>query len=228
MILEVCIASLEGAYICDELGVTRVEVNKALSLGGITPATSLIKEIKSKTNLKVVSMLRPRAGNFIYDDYEYKELLLELNDLIAAGTDGVAFGINLPTKKVDLQRTKEIIDICKAKNVETVYHMAIDECDKPCEEMAKLVDLGITRILTRAKKANVIEGKDNFKRYIELFKDQVELLPGAGINSRNVLDFINYTKTKQIHGTFKKVVNGVIKTDQAEVAKVLKIMGDIN
>lgn len=220
MKIEVCVGSLEDALLCDDLGIKRIELNKALELGGLTPSPCLVRVIKETTKLEVVSMLRCRGHNFEYSDLEFTEMLLELNELIDAGTDAVAFGATIDGM-IDIDKTKTILDICHKNNVYLVFHMAIDTTNNPVDEIAKLESIGVKRVLTNGSSNTCIIGKDNIKKYVASFKN-IEILPGAGIDENNAKDFIAYTNTNQIHGTFKKVENGVISCDKNKLATLLE------
>lgn len=82
MKLEICVDSLESAKNAVEGGCDQLEVCSALSLGGLTPSAGkdhlshtkyhlglvccLEREILAKSNVKMMIMVRPRDGNFIY------------------------------------------------------------------------------------------------------------------------------------------------------------------
>ena len=65
--IEVCCGSFEDAMMASECGVKRVELNSALSLGGLTPSLGSLIMIKQYSDIEVVSMVRARAGGFCYN-----------------------------------------------------------------------------------------------------------------------------------------------------------------
>ena len=90
--IEVCCGSFEDAMMASECGIKRVELNSALSLGGLTPSLGSLIMIKQYSDIEIVSMVRARAGGFCYTNYQYEQMLENLKLLLAYGTDGVSFG----------------------------------------------------------------------------------------------------------------------------------------
>jgi copper homeostasis protein len=64
ILLEVCIASVDDALAAAAGGADRLELNSALSLGGLTPSAGLFAEVRRATQLPVIAMVRPRPGGF--------------------------------------------------------------------------------------------------------------------------------------------------------------------
>ena len=73
-------------------GAKRVELNSALSVGGLTPSLIALKRVKEETDLKVMCMVRPRAGGFCYDKRDIQLMMEEAKLLLDNGADGIVFG----------------------------------------------------------------------------------------------------------------------------------------
>ena len=74
-ILEVCVENLESYRNAVVGGAGRIELCSALSLGGLTPSLGLFQVIKrhvgeEKIAVPIFVMIRPREGDFVYDDDE--------------------------------------------------------------------------------------------------------------------------------------------------------------
>ena len=67
-VIEVCAGSYADCLAAEKGGATRVELNSALSVGGLTPTLATLKRVKEETSLKVICMDRPRAAGFCYDE----------------------------------------------------------------------------------------------------------------------------------------------------------------
>ena len=63
-IVEICCGSYSDALASGEAGATRIELNSALSLGGLTPTLATLKMTKQNTGLKVITVIRPRGAGF--------------------------------------------------------------------------------------------------------------------------------------------------------------------
>ena len=79
--IEVCCGSYKDGLRAYKGGTTRIELKSALYLGGLTPSVASLKLLKRETTLTIICMVRPRGAGFTYDEIEYKQMLLEAEDL---------------------------------------------------------------------------------------------------------------------------------------------------
>lgn len=91
-IVEICCGSYSDALAAWKAGATRIELNSALSLGGLTPSLATLKMTKQNTGLKVITMIRPRGAGFCYDEEEYEVMKQDAKIMLENGADGLAFG----------------------------------------------------------------------------------------------------------------------------------------
>ena len=68
-LLEVCADSVRSAIAAQEGGADRVELCSGLVIGGLSPSPAMFREVKRNTDLKIRVLLRPRFGDFCYDEY---------------------------------------------------------------------------------------------------------------------------------------------------------------
>ena len=74
--IEVCCGSYEDALASYKGGAKRIELNSALYLGGLTPTLASLILVKKHTDLKVITMVRPRGAGFCYTEAEFESDLL--------------------------------------------------------------------------------------------------------------------------------------------------------
>ena len=74
MTYEICCGSYEDALQASRGGAERIELNTALHLGGLTPTAASVKLTRENTSLKIISMVRPRAGGFHYTQAEKEQM----------------------------------------------------------------------------------------------------------------------------------------------------------
>jgi len=202
-IVEICCGSYEDAKNAYLGGADRIELNCALSLGGLTPSIATLKKVKSDTKINTIAMLRPRAAGFCYTDDEYEVMLLDAQELMENGADGIAFGFLKADKTIDEVRTKAVIDIVHRYNKEAVFHRAFDCVLNIDNAIKSLIEMKIDRILTSGNEENASKGKSNIKYLVDNYGGDIEILAGAGVNESNAVDIIKNTGVYQVHSSCK-------------------------
>src|SRR5947209_8353798 len=124
VLLEVCIESVADAKAAEAGGADRLELNSALSLGGLTPSLGTLIEVRAATRVPVVVMARPRAGGFCYDEDEFRVLRQDAELALGNGADGTAFGILTPERAIDVVRCRQLVEQIGAARC--VFHRAFD------------------------------------------------------------------------------------------------------
>lgn len=74
-----------------------------------------------------------------------------------------------------------------------MFHRAIDVVPDVFKALDDLISLGVTRVLTSGQRESAIKGAKTVKKMIEYASDCIDILPGGGINTQNVGEFINET-----------------------------------
>ena len=76
--LEICAYSLESCLAAKEGGADRVELCAGMYDGGTTPSAATIRMAREITgNMQLFVMIRPRGGDFLYSDLEYRQMILD-------------------------------------------------------------------------------------------------------------------------------------------------------
>ena len=199
ILLEVCCGSADDVIEAYKAGADRVELNSDLFHGGLTPSIGSLITAKKETGIKIITMIRPREGGFCYTDAEFKTAIADAHALIENGADGLVFGFLNEDGTINIPRTKTIADIALNAGKEAIFHRAIDVVPDWKKALDILIDLKITRILTSGQEPDVFYGADTIRQMIDYAKNKIQILPGAGINLRNVNQIIKATGANQIH-----------------------------
>jgi copper homeostasis protein len=205
-IAEICCGSLSDALAAAKGGAQRIELNSALALGGLSPSVASLDEVKRSTNLCVICMVRPRGGGFSYEENEKRQMFLEAEDFLKHGADGLAFGFLHPDGSVDLEATKKMTDLIHSYQKTAVFHRAIDMAKDYDASIEELIELGVDRILTSAQKATCPPGKEGLARVQKKYGDQIQILPGGGLNAENVTQLLAETGLQQAHSSCKSFI----------------------
>ena len=204
-VLETCVDSVQSAIEAQKGGATRLELCSNLVIGGTSPSQALYEQVKEHTNLEVRALLRPRFGDFCYDNYEFQVLRSEVKMFQKLGADGIVIGILNPDGTLNMEQMKYLKE--DAKDMKVTLHRAFDVCKDPYETMEKAIELGIDTILTSGQKSSAWDGRELIADLIEKSKGRIEILSGAGINPEVIKKLIPYTKGTSYHMSGKIVVD---------------------
>ncbi len=199
VLLEICCGSIDDAVEAERGGADRIELCSALFLGGLTPSIGTITEAKARLKIPVMVMVRPRGGGFCYTDAEFATMERDARAAVQNGADGVVFGILCPDGTIDLERTARMKQCIGDR--QAVFHRAFDVTPDPFRTLDKLVDLGITRVLTSGQQDSVPEGADLIRKLIEHAAGRIEILPGGGLKPYNVREMVERLGCNQVHVT---------------------------
>ncbi len=202
-IVEVCCGSYEDCIAAYNGGAKRVELNSALSVGGLTPTLATLKRVKRDTELKVICMDRPRAAGFCYSQSEFETMLEDAEILLENGADGIAFGFLQEDGNICLPYVEKMVDFIHSYGKEAVFHRAFDVTPDPFLSMDILTDLGVDRVLTSGQQAKAKDGMNLIQQLQAQYGEKIEILPGSGINAQNAKEVIEQTGVNQVHSSCK-------------------------
>ena len=171
-LVEICCGSYEDALNAYYGRAKRIELNSALHLGGLTPAIASLKVTKKSTNLKIITMIRPRGAGFCYNDIEFEVMKEDARCMLENKADGIAFGCLNQDGSINEKQTKEMIDIIKEYQGEVVFHRAFDCVADPYASIELLIHLGVDRILTSGLKPKAMDGKEVIIRTLDVGGDK--------------------------------------------------------
>ena len=207
VLLEVCCGSADDVIAAYNAGADRVELNSDLFHGGLTPTLGSLLVAKRETDIKVMTMVRPREGGFCYTDAEFAAAVEDAKLLLTHGADGLVFGFLQPDGRLNAERTRIIAELAKEAGKEAVFHRAIDVVPDWKETLDQLSEIGITRVLTSGQKSNALLGSDTIREMIAYAAGRLEILPGSGINLNTMDEVIATTGCDQIHLSGHRTVN---------------------
>lgn len=206
MIYEFCAENVTLLEKAMQAGARRIELCDNLAVGGTTPSYGVTKaavELAADYDTTIMTMIRPRGGDFVYNDLEIAIMLEDIRLTAQAGSQGVVFGALTADKKLDKANLEKLI--AASKGMEIVFHMAFDELSEQdqLEAIDWLSQAGVTRILTRAGlSGDSLEKRfAHYHRILEHAAEKIEILPGGGIDMDNRQTFIDQLGVTQLHGT---------------------------
>jgi copper homeostasis protein len=202
--LEVCADSISSALAGENGGATRVEFCQNLSEGGTTPSLVQIQLCKKLVDLRLYVLSRPRGGDCVYSDLEFCIMKEEIKMCGEAHCDGVVIGILNADGSVDTERCRELVGLAKIYNMGVTFHRAFDRTRDLSQALEDVISLGCERILTSGGRVSAIEGAEEIKQLVQQAGGRISIMPGAGINEKNIAGLIKKTGAKEFHGTFRR------------------------
>ena len=202
---ELCSYSLEACRAAARLGIDRVELCASPADGGITPSMGMMTEACAIPGIEVSIMIRPRGGDFLYSDEEFRTMLHDIDHAHQAGATGVVFGILTAEGKVDMERTRLLVEA--AQGMETTFHRAIDMTQDYLQAVEDVISTGCTRILTSGGYDKAVEGIDNIVQAVTIASRRIEIMAGSGVVASNALQLAE-TGVDALHFSAKKMIPG--------------------
>ena len=180
---ELCAYSVDACRIAARLGVDRVELCASPAEGGVTPSMATIERVAKIDGIDVSVMIRPRGGDFLYSDDEFETMLRDIAYAREAGATGVVFGILTADGKVDVERTRQLVEA--SRGMETTFHRAVDMTEDYESAVEAIIEAGCNRILTSGSYDKAIDGIENIRRAVEIAKGRIEIMAGSGVVAAN-------------------------------------------
>jgi copper homeostasis protein len=197
VIYEVCVDSVAGVRAAKAAGADRVELCADLLEGGTTPSCGMIRQARTIAGIGLHVMIRPRGGDFLFDDDEFAIMETDIDIAKAERSDGVVIGLLTVDGAVDARRTGELI--ARARPLSVTFHRAFDMTADPVEALETLIGLGVDRVLTSGQEATVLEGLPLVADLVRRTADRIVVMPGGGITARNVARIVEVARPREIH-----------------------------
>ncbi|MBD1566715.1 copper homeostasis protein CutC [Vibrio sp. S12_S33] len=195
--IEVCIDNIESLHNAIAGGATRIELCSSLALGGLTPSFGLMKKAAEISTIPVYAMIRPRQGDFLYDQDDIDSMLIDIEMAKQAGLDGIVFGILNPNRTINIEASQQMIKA--AQGLGSTFHRAIDQCHSYKQAIEDVASLGCERILTSGLAPNAYNGRSVIAEMVKLAGDRFSIMAGAGLNASNIGEVIKETGITEIH-----------------------------
>ncbi|WP_353990209.1 copper homeostasis protein CutC [Pediococcus argentinicus] len=206
MIKEAAVENFTNVPTVIANGANRIELCDNLSVGGTTVSKGVMAETQkyaSEHHTPIMAMIRPRGGNFVYNDTELKIMETDIFQAQELGIDGVVFGALTDHGDLDTEALKMLI--AAAGGMQITFHMAFDAIpiEKQDDSVKWLIEHGVDRILTHGGSLDkpINESINQIKETIKSANGQIIVLPGGGITKDNVDQITSELGVAEAHGT---------------------------
>jgi copper homeostasis protein len=205
MIKEVCVESLAEALNAVHAGATRIELCENLTVGGTTPSYGTIKKCKELLPVPFMVMIRPRGGDFVYTDDEFKLMKEDIAVCRELKVPGVVFGLLTTSGQIDIPRTRELIEL--ARPMQVTFHKAIDETEDIAAAARQLKALGVNRILSSGGKPTALEGAVMLRHMLEIGGKEMHIIVAGKVTNDNLEQVMSLVPSGEFHG--RKLVGNI-------------------
>ena len=221
MIVEICCTSIASIKNALKGGASRLEICENLREDGLTPSTAFLKEVLKAASIPAHVLIRPRAGNFVYNIQEIKTIAAQIENAKSIGAKGIVIGALNKDNSLPIEVLKNWVEL--AKPLDLTFHRAFDKVVQPKDALKKIINLGFDRILTSGQESTAYVGLKLLVDLQEIAKDQLMIMPGGGINDQNC-DLFFQAGFKEIHLSAKrneKTSEGEPVSDTTIIKKVV-------
>jgi copper homeostasis protein len=215
VIFEISVDTVAGVRAARQAGADRVELCGNLLEGGTTPSRGMIRRARTITGIKLHVIIRPRGGDFLYDDDEFAVMQADIDTAKEEGADGVVIGLLGTDGSIDAHKTRDLA--ARARPLSVTFHRAFDMTPDPVAALETLIRLGIDRVLTSGQEASVLEGLPLIVELIRRAGDRIVVMPGGGITARNVARIVEAASPREVHFAALEPASGGMRFRRSHV-----------
>ena len=223
-LLEITVQSLQAAISAERAGADRIELCANLHEGGTTPSLQLMQQVRAALIIPIHVMIRPRPGNYAYSASEFAEMKSQIAAARSADMEGVVFGILLENRTIDIERTRELIQLAHPLNV--TCHRAFDVATNLEHALEDVIAAGADRILTSGGAPSASAGATMLAKLIAAAGQRIIVMPCAGIRADNVESLYQSTRATEFHaglGTILPYGASDLTQFESEVSKLSRL-----
>ena len=196
-LVEICVDDIGGAAAAAAGGADRVELCAGLAEGGLTPSRGFVASALAEApQLAHRVLIRPRAGDFVYDDAELEVMFADIEALRASGV-GFVVGASRPSGELDERALARLVEACGDAPI--TCHKAFDGVPDHRRALDLLIDLGVGTVLTSGGPGPALDHLDVLADLVAHAAGRIEVLVGGGVRPANVRRVLEATGAPAVH-----------------------------
>ena len=196
-LIEACVDSIDSAIEAELGGADRVELCGELLQGGVTASAGLIGGVCDRIRIPVFALVRPRPGDFLYDDDELDVMLRDIEIIRALNVEGIVIGALTRDGDIDIGTLYTLIAAAGDMNV--TFHRAFDFVKDQRVALEALIELGVDRVLTSGGAPTALEGVELLAELVEQGGTDITILAGGSITASNVAEVVAASGVTEVH-----------------------------
>lgn len=226
-ILEVIGFNIESCITAQDAGAGRIELCASPPEGGTTPSYAFVKAARRILHIPLYVMIRPRGGDFLYTDDEFKMMQEDIRICKDLGADGVVLGMLKENGAIDIARTSALVEIAYPLGV--TFHRAFDRVRDYRKALKDVISTGCERILTSGLHPDCMQGIEILKDLTALANHEIIIMPGSGVRPSNIVQIVEETGAIEIHSSASVPAKSAMQYQNAHLSESLdtvKVDGD--
>ena len=227
--VEVCIGAddlqLMSADIvaAREGGASRIELCADIQQDGLTPSFEAVARARDLLHDQLLLvMVRPRGGNFEFDEEEHQQCMSAVELLNGYGIDGVVTGSLTRDAEVSFRQLDEVLQLTTSLGLEVTFHRAFDALCGRTNAWELLNKKGVNRVLTSgsswSSEDTALQGVEQIKSMM-LTPHSSEIVIGGGVNIRSAQQILTHLSPLQ-GAVSLHAYSGVRSAGKTDVEKV--------
>ena len=200
-IIEIATSDFNTTRAAVEGGADRIELCANLAEGGTTPSLGMIRQCREAFDVSIYPIIRPRGGDFLYNEEEFSIMTRDIMLCKELGCDGVVIGMLNADGTIDEKRTAMLVNAAYPLGV--TFHRAFDRCKDPFIALEQLIKIGCERILTSGQKPTVSEGLELIAELNKISDDRIIIMPGSGLRKENIKMLADKTGCEEFHSSLR-------------------------
>jgi len=226
---ELCAESIEAACAAESGGADRIELCTELARGGITPPAGLMAASVAALSIPVYVLIRPRSGDFVFSAEELAQMQGQIAEAKKAGACGVAVGVLLRDGRVDVERTRELVEL--ARPMAATFHRAFDETPDLSESLERVIETGAEGLLTSGGAREVLGGAERIAALLRQAGDRIHIIAGGGLRLATLTEVVRRSGSFSLHGSLTRANGSAAQSHravlEADVREAVRLLRDV-
>lgn len=156
-----------------------------------------MRHVRERVRVPIFTMIRPRGGDFVYSPEELSQMRRDIAAAKQAKMDGIVLGVLTKDRRVDLERTRELVKL--AEPLPVTFHRAFDDVADLDAALEAVIETGAARILTSGGAPTAPQGPAALAKLVAAAGNRITIVPGSGVNPSNILEVMQRTQAREFH-----------------------------
>lgn len=202
-LLEIAANSLASALAAQAGGADRIELCENLGEGGTTPSHGTLSMARDRLRIPIYALIRPRGGDFLYDEAELETMRRDIEHCVRLGCDGVVIGALDAGGNVDVAACRELI--AAASGLGVTFHRAFDASRDRTRALQDIIALGCERVLTSGAANDALSGAAGIAAAVRDGAGRIRVMAGAGVTAENIREIARLSGAHEFHASARSL-----------------------